>query len=136
MDERIELDIVTPARLLLSTVADMVVVPGADGDFGVLPGHAPMIANVRAGTLDIYEGDKVTERVFVAGGIAEITAERCTVLAEQAILVKDIDAALTERRLTKAEEAQAADPDHVDGKDSDELLIARAMKTALKANKG
>lgn len=131
MDERIELDVVTPAKLLLSTVADMVVVPGGEGDFGVLAGHAPMIANVRAGTLDIYEGDKVTGRVFVAGGIAEITAERCTVLAEQAMLIKDIDPALAERRLTEAEEAQATDSDHVDGKDSEELLVARAMKAAL-----
>jgi len=132
MDEKIELDVVTPARLLLSTIADMVVVPGGEGDFGVLAGHAPMIANVRAGTLDIYEGDKVTGRVFVEGGIAEITTERCTVLAEQAMLTKDIDPALAERRLTEAEEAQAADPDHVDGKDTEELLVARAMKAALK----
>lgn len=131
MDEKIELDVVTPAKLLLSTVADMVVVPGAEGDFGVLVGHAPMIANVRAGTIDIYENDKVTERVFVEGGIAEITAERCTVLAEQAVLTRDIDAALAERRLTEASDAQAADADHVDGKDSEELLVARAMKAAL-----
>jgi hypothetical protein len=54
------------------------------------------------------------------------------VLAEQAMLIKDIDAALTERRLTEATDAQAADGDHVDGKDSGELLVARAMMAALK----
>ncbi|MBT5309661.1 MAG: ATP synthase F1 subunit epsilon [Rhodospirillaceae bacterium] len=133
MDDKIELDIVTPVKLLLSTVVDMVVVPGGEGDFGVLAGHAPMIANVRPGTLDIYAADKITDQVFVEGGIAEITAERCTVLAEMAVLIKDIDPVMVDQRLEKAEAAQAADPDHVDGKDTDELIAARAMKAALKA---
>ena len=69
----------------------MVVVPGAEGDFGVLAGHAPVISTVRPGTITVYQEDGVSERIFVAGGIAEVTMERCTVLAEEAERVDDID---------------------------------------------
>ena len=63
----------------------MVVVPGTEGNFGVLPGHAPLISTIRPGTIDIYEGNAIAERIFVAGGIAEVTPERCTVLADEAM---------------------------------------------------
>lgn len=129
-EEKIELEIVTPAKLLFSGSADMVVVPGGEGDFGMLPGHAPMLSTVRAGTIDIYEGDKVTAQVFVEGGFAEVTGERCTVLVEKALAVTDIDKAAAEQRLSEAKAAQSADSDHVDGLDTDEVIAAEAMVAA------
>jgi F-type H+-transporting ATPase subunit epsilon len=77
--------LVMPERELLSTEADMVVVPGSEGDFGVLHGHAPLISTVRPGVLEVFQGNKAEQRFLVAGGFAEVTPERCTVLADEAM---------------------------------------------------
>ncbi len=90
MDERFSFELVTPDRLMLSTYVNMVVVPGGEGDFGVLPGHAPLISTVRPGTVNIYKDDKISGRFFVSGGFAEVSGERCTVLAEEAVPVNEI----------------------------------------------
>ena len=87
--DKVHFELVTPARLLVTEDADMVVVPGGDGDFGVLPGHAPLLSSLRAGVVDLYDGDAIVERSFVRGGFAEVTAERCTVLAEEAVRVAE-----------------------------------------------
>jgi F-type H+-transporting ATPase subunit epsilon len=103
-EEQVEFELVTPERLLVSRGVDMVVVPGEDGDFGVLPRHTPMISNVRPGVLGIYEDGNLAERIFVAGGFAEVTATRCTVLADQAMAVEDLDRGATEQTLKDARE--------------------------------
>jgi len=103
-DGKVDFELVSPERLLTSKPVDMVVVPGGDGDFGVLPGHAPLLSTVRAGVIVIYEGREVSDRIFVAGGFAEVTRERCTVLAEIAVPVSDIDSAQTEQDLRTARE--------------------------------
>lgn len=102
-DNKVAFELVSPERLVVSMPVDMVVVPGGEGDFGVLPGHAPLIASVRPGVIEIYEGRQVSDRIFVAGGFAEVTGERCTVLAEAAMRVSDIDVAATESDLRTAE---------------------------------
>lgn len=107
-DEQVEFELVTPEQLLLSRGVEMVVVPGAEGDFGVLPRHTPMISNVRPGVIRVYEGGKVTEDIFVAGGFAEVTPARCTVLADQAMPVAELDRAAAEVRL-KDEREDLAD---------------------------
>ena len=90
--------LVMPERELLNTEADMVVVPGSEGDFGVLPGHAPLISTVRPGVLEVFQGNKAEQRFLVAGGFAEVTPERCTVLAEEAVPFETVTAdALVER---------------------------------------
>ncbi|MBM3628895.1 MAG: F0F1 ATP synthase subunit epsilon [Alphaproteobacteria bacterium] len=91
MADKVEFELVSPERLLLSRSVDMVVVPGAEGDFGVLRGHAPLISTLRLGVIDVHDAGGVSDRIFVAGGFAEVTAERCTVLAEQAMPVADLD---------------------------------------------
>src|SRR5271169_6422285 len=85
MADRVQFELVTPERLLLSEMVEMVVVPGTEGNFGVLPGHSPLISTIRPGMIEIYENRVVTERIFVVSGIAEVTPERCTVLAEEAM---------------------------------------------------
>jgi F-type H+-transporting ATPase subunit epsilon len=99
MADTIEFELVSPERLLLSRAVEMVVVPGSEGDFGVLPQHAPLISTVRPGIIEVYEDGKVTERIFVAGGFAEVNPERCTVLAEVAMPVSEIDRAQVEAEL-------------------------------------
>lgn len=102
-DNKVAFELVSPERLVVSMPVDMVVVPGGEGDFGVLPGHAPLIASVRPGVIEIYEGRVVSDRIFVAGGFAEVTGERCTVLAEAAMRVADIDVGVAESDLRTAE---------------------------------
>ncbi len=99
---KVEFELVSPEKLLLSRGVDMVVVPGEEGDFGVLPRHAPMISAVRPGVIQVYEGGSVTDSIFVAGGFADVTPARCTVLAEQAVPVGDIDRAQVEQELSDA----------------------------------
>src|SRR5437016_3677966 len=97
MADQIEFELVTPDRLQISQPVDMVVVPGTEGNFGVLPGHAPLISTIRPGTIDIYQ-DRTTiiQRIFVASGIAEVTPERCTVLADEAMAPDTLDRAALE----------------------------------------
>jgi len=91
MPDRLQFELVTPERLLLSEMVEMVVVPGTEGNFGVLPGHAPLISTIRPGMIEIYQGQTVTRRIFIVSGIAEVTPERCTVLADEAISPDTLD---------------------------------------------
>lgn len=99
----VQFELVTPERLLVSRDVEMVVVPGSEGNFGVLPGHAPFISTIRPGTVDIYQGRAITERIFVVGGIAEVTPERCTVLADEAMPPDALDRAALDAELTEIE---------------------------------
>jgi F-type H+-transporting ATPase subunit epsilon len=114
---KVEFELVSPERLVLSEPVDMVVVPGSEGDFGVLPRHALLISAVRPGVIRVHDGGSVTENIFVAGGFCEVTGERCTVLAEEAMPVDEIDRARVEADLrnlredaadAKSDEARAA----------------------------
>ena len=133
MADRVEFELVSPARLLVSEPVEMVVVPGEEGDFGVLPGHAPVISQVRPGIIDIHEDGKVSKRIFVAGGFAEVTQERCTVLAEEAYPLADLDRAEAEERLAAARKAADETGDN-DGNarsaQARELRIAEALLAA------
>jgi F-type H+-transporting ATPase subunit epsilon len=100
MPDRVQFELVTPERLMLSTEVEMVVVPGTEGNFGVLPGHSPLISTIRPGMIDIYQTRAaISERIFVVSGIAEVTPERCTVLAEEAILPGELDRGAIEAEL-------------------------------------
>jgi F-type H+-transporting ATPase subunit epsilon len=132
----IDLEIVSPERLLLSRPVDMVVMPAAEGDMGVLPGHSPMMVMLRGGTIALHEGGQVTGRLYVAGGFAEVTPERCTVLATEAVPVAELSRAEAERRLAAAEEQyRAADKMDVPALDAamDRIQSARAMLAAAEA---
>jgi F-type H+-transporting ATPase subunit epsilon len=80
----VDLEIVSPEKLLLSRPVDMVVIPAAEGEMGVLPKHAPMIVLLQEGTIRLYEGGRVSESLQVSGGFAEVTPSRLTVLADSA----------------------------------------------------
>lgn len=131
-----QLEIVSPDKLLLSQPVDMAVIPAAEGDMGVLPGHAPMIVLLRGGTIVLHEGGKPTARLFVSGGFAEVTQERCTVLADEAIPVAEVSRAKAEARLAAAEAGYAA-ADKTDMLQLDLLMAqmqsARAMVSAAEA---
>ncbi|MBF0269122.1 MAG: ATP synthase F1 subunit epsilon [Alphaproteobacteria bacterium] len=129
---KVQFDLVSPERLLVSDLYDMVVAPGEEGDFGVLPGHSPMIANLRPGVIDIYENGVITDRLFVAGGFAEVTGERLTVLAEEAIPVHEISAEDAKARLKAGQQAyEEADTDAARAEAEAQIAIADAMMAAI-----
>jgi F-type H+-transporting ATPase subunit epsilon len=101
------LEIVSPESLVLSRPIEMVVIPASEGDMGVLEGHTPMIVTLRPGMIALYEGDNVVAQYVVAGGFAEVTGERCTVLADTALSVADIGAGEADRWLQDAESVYA-----------------------------
>src|SRR6266478_7214607 len=96
MADKVQFELVSPEKPLLSEAVDMVVVPGSEGNFGVLAGHSLLISTVRPGVIDVYEGGQISESIFVSGGFAEVTAERCTVLADEAMPLSSLDAAALE----------------------------------------
>jgi len=107
MADKLQFELVSPEKLLLAEQVGMVIVPGTEGNFGVLPGHALFISTVRPGIIDVYEDKTVTERIFVAGGFAEVTPERCTVLADEAVPLASLDRGAIEAE-AKTLEANAA----------------------------
>ncbi|MEQ8709059.1 MAG: ATP synthase F1 subunit epsilon [Rhodospirillales bacterium] len=121
MADTLEFELVSPESLLLSEAVEMVVVPGGDGDIGVLPGHSLLIGTVRPGVIDIHEGGKVKEQIFVAGGFAEVTPERCTVLAEEAMPLSELTVELADARQKQADEDD----------DDQARKVAEAMRVAL-----
>jgi len=132
MADKVEFELVSPERVLVSRGVDMVVVPGEEGDFGVLPGHALFLSGVRTGVIEVYDGDTVSDRIFVAGGFAEVTGERCTVLAEEAINLAEVDRVVVEARIKDNEQAiSIAGPDEDVALYKDDLGIGRALLEAL-----
>lgn len=116
---KVNFRLVMPERELLATEADMVVVPGSEGDFGVMHGHAPLISTVRPGVLEVFQGSKVEQRFLVVGGFAEVTPERCTVLADEALPFETV----TVEQL--AERQRTAERDLVDASTDAEKAVAQ-----------
>jgi F-type H+-transporting ATPase subunit epsilon len=142
MGDKVKFELVSPEKLLLSEDVAMVVVPGGEGDFGVLPGHALLISTVRPGIIDVYgdEDRTVTQRIFVSGGFAEVTPERCTVLADEAVSVGEIDRAAAEAEAKEAEGRHAILKEQAAAASGDEksdavaeLRIAERRLTAAQA---
>jgi F-type H+-transporting ATPase subunit epsilon len=111
MADTFKFELITPERMLLSEDAAQVLVPGTEGEFTVLPGHAPVISALRPGVVDAALADARKVRVFVKGGLVEVGADRLTVLAERAIPVEAMDAGTiaTEIETAEAELAAAGD---------------------------
>jgi F-type H+-transporting ATPase subunit epsilon len=92
----------------------MVVAPGAEGDFGVLPQHSLFMSLLRPGVIEIHDGGAITQRIFVGGGFAEVNERGCIVLAEEALPVEDIDLGKARQRLKDAQDDLAEATNDVD----------------------
>jgi len=124
----VELEIVSPEKLLLSKSVDMVVLPAAEGEMGVLVNHAPMIVLLRGGTIRLYQGNTVTEQFYVDGGFAEVTQSRVTVLANEATPLAELSRVEGQTRLAAAEAAYEA----VDKNDVDAIDVAMSRIQAAR----
>jgi F-type H+-transporting ATPase subunit epsilon len=111
MAETIQLEVVTPERLVVNDTAEYIEIPGKTGYLGVLPGHAPLITELAVGEIS-YRTGNVTRRLAVAWGFAEVLQNKVTILAETAEKAEEIDTARAEAAKRKAEsELQKAGPE-------------------------
>ena len=104
MTDKISFDLVSPERLLVSESAEMVTIPGSEGEMGVMAGHMSLISTLKPGVIDAKIESGKHDRYFVTGGFAEVTATKVTVLAEEAIPVASLTAAELDMRIIDAQE--------------------------------
>ena len=128
---KVVFELVTPTALAVAENVDMVVVPGIDGDFGVLPGHSPVLTTIRPGLIKMYTSGEVTKSLFVEGGFAEANVKGCTVLAEGATDILDISAEDAQARLVAARKS-LADTNGAMAKNA--VKVAEAMVMAASGN--
>ena len=130
---KLSFELVSPERLLFSATIDMVVVPGSEGDVGILPVHSLFLSSVRPGVIDVYNKGTVTDRIFIAGGFAEATPERCTVLADAAMPISDLKREDIEPKLKDAREDIGDTADETARKAAEKrVLVLEAMLAACR----
>ncbi len=126
--DKVAFELVAPERQLASELVDMVVAPGAEGDFGVLPQHSLFMSLLRPGVIEIHDGGAIRQRIFVGGGFAEVNERGCIVLAEEALPVEDIDLDRARQRLKNAQDDLGDAKDEVDRTRLErEIAIAEAQ---------
>ena len=105
MTDTLHYEIVSPERLLRNAEAAMIVVPGAEGDFAALPDHSPMMSTIRPGVIEIFETEGATpDRLFVKGGLAQISSSGLTILAEETIALDSVDMAELNQKIADTRE--------------------------------
>ncbi|MBJ27029.1 MAG: ATP synthase F1 subunit epsilon [Alphaproteobacteria bacterium] len=133
MADTIQFELVAPENLIFTGDVELVVVPGSEGDFGVLPGHANVISTVRPGVIEIHDNGELKDRYFVSGGYAEVTAKRCTILSIEALPISDVSEKVAKERFDNAEtEVNNANTDIERERAENNLNVARAMMEIAK----
>ena len=121
----ISFDLVSPENLIFNEEVGMIIVPGKDGDFGVLPGHSKLMSSLRPGRIMIYSEDKnLLKSFFVSGGFAEVNPEKCIILAESVDDMSVLDKSIIQNSIQDLEKLN-------DSKSKEQLLIANAKLEAM-----
>ncbi len=124
----ISFDLVSPENLIFNDEVGMIIVPGKDGDFGVLPGHSKVMSSLRPGRVMVYGEDKnLLKSFFVSGGFAEVNPEKCIVLAESVDEINTIEKAAIEKEI---QDLESQDTDTSKGK----LSVAKAKLESLSSS--
>lgn len=133
MSETFKFELVSPEKILASEPVTLAVIPGEAGEFGVLPKHSPLLSSLKPGVVTLTTEGGETKRVFVAGGFADVTPEQCTVLAERAVNVDDLDQAALERKIADLKEDLGLAGDDATKKAhiAHEIVIAKAQLQAV-----
>ena len=103
-DKTFQFELVSPERILASEEASMVIVPGGEGEFGVLADHAPLLSSLRPGVVSVTSPSGEVRRIFVSGGFVDVTGDLCAVLAEEAVNVNDLDRDVLAEKLKNLED--------------------------------
>ena len=121
----ISFDLVSPEHLIFNEEVGMIIVPGKDGDFGVLPGHSKLMSSLRPGRIMIYSEDKnLLKSFFVSGGFVEVNPEKCIILAESVDDISVLDKSVIQNSIEDLEKLD-------DSKSKEQLLIANAKLDAI-----
>ena len=124
----ISFDLVSPENLIFNDEVGMVIVPGKDGDLGILPGHSKVMSSLRPGRVMVYgEGKNLLKSFFVSGGFAEVNPEKCIVLAESVNEINTLEKSVIEKEIQDLE-GQETD------KAKEQIIIAKAKIDALDSN--
>ena len=128
MEATISFDLVSPEKLVFNDKVGMIIVPGKEGDIGVLPGHSKFLSSLRSGRLMVYgEGKQLLKSFFVTGGFVEINPEKCIVLVEEVFEMNSLNKSEIEKQVQELE-----------NETSDELkqqyLIAKSKMEALNSS--
>ena len=124
----ISFDLVSPENLIFNDEVGMIIVPGKDGDLGVLPGHSKVMSSLRPGRVMVYGEDKnLLKSFFVSGGFAEINAEKCILLAERVDEINMLDKSAIEKEVQELESQNSEEH-------KEELVIARKKIEALNSS--
>ena len=100
MKNTISFDFVSPEKLFFSDNVGMIIVPGKDGDIGVLPGHSKLLSSLRSGRVMVYgESKQLLQSFFVSGGFVEVNPEKCILLAEEIFEINDLDKSAIEQQI-------------------------------------
>jgi F-type H+-transporting ATPase subunit epsilon len=127
-----QFQLITPEREFFSGEAQEISIPGTEGDFGVLAGHAPLISTLRPGVVTIHMADGKQQKVAVLGGVAEATPDRCSVLAEVAKSLDGITREQAQNELETAEKAvRDAIHDDVRERAEQDMLLAQTVLAAI-----
>ncbi|GJL85142.1 MAG: ATP synthase epsilon chain [Micavibrio sp.] len=129
----IDFELVSPERKLVSEPVNMVVIPGSEGEMGVGSGHSSVLSSLNPGVIALYTNDNEEPRkIFVAGGFADVTAEICTVLAEEAILLEDLNQSEIDQELKDLNEDLGMAAEESDkAKIEDRITITKAKRRAV-----
>lgn len=128
----LQLEIVTPDRLVLSEAVDYVGAPGIEGEFGVMAGHVPFLSALAIGGLYYKTGGK-NHYVFISGGFAEVSGDKVTVLAESAEAAENIDTARAEQAKRRAEERLAAKAENINHQRANIALQRAVVRLNIKS---
>ena len=124
----ISFDLVSPENLIFNDEVGMIIVPGKDGDFGVLPGHSKVMSSLRPGRVMVYGEDKnLLKSFFVSGGFAEVNPGKCIVLAESVDEINTIEKAAIEKEI---QDLESQDTDT----SKDKLSVAKAKLESLSSS--
>jgi len=125
---KISFDLVSPENLIFNDEVGMIIVPGKDGDFGVLPGHSKVMSSLRPGRVMVYGEDKnLLKSFFVSGGFAEVNPEKCIVLAESVNEINSLEKAAIEKEI---QDLESQDTDT----SKDQLSVAKAKLESLSSS--
>ena len=120
MAEIINFQLVTPLQLLTSQDVNMAVMPGSEGDLGIMYRHTPMMTMLNRGIIQLFEGNQVVERIIIDGGIAEINDKGITVLSERAEILKSSNKQIIQEKLLNSERLSASKDDGISSLSNEE----------------
>ena len=127
MEATISFDLVSPEQLVFNDKAGMIIVPGKEGDIGVLPGHSKFLSSLRSGRVMVYGEDKqLLKSFFLSGGFVEINPEKCIVLAEEVLEMRNLDKTTIEKQIQELENEESDESKKL-------YLIAKSKIEALES---